>query len=114
LVVIASTCVDHGREVVARERPTRSLGSSILRISSAGNPSISTCPKARALFDDGTGPDDAARAERAVIADDGAWLDDRAGTDLAAVDHGARSDCDAVLDDQLVVGKQVQDGVLPD
>ena len=34
--------------------------------------------------------------------------------DLAAVDHGSRADDHVVVNDELVVGQQVQDGVLED
>ena len=33
---------------------------------------------------------------------------------MTAVDHGARSDDDPVVDDELVVGQEVQDRVLED
>lgn len=50
----------------------------------------------------------------AEVADDGGGLHDAAAPDVAAVDHGAGPDDDVVLDDQLVVRQQVQDGVLQD
>ena len=50
----------------------------------------------------------------AVVADDRGRLDHGAGLDVAAVDHRPRADDDVVLDDQLVVGQQVQHGVLQD
>src|SRR5262249_9125525 len=60
------------------------------------------------------GADDAAPAQPAEVAHDRAGLDDGAGTDAAAVDHAARADDDIVLEDELVVGKEVQDAVLED
>src|SRR3954453_3852861 len=53
-------------------------------------------------------------ADGAAIADDRAWFDNRAGTDVAAVDHRSGSGDRSVLNDELVVREQVQHGVLDD
>ena len=49
-----------------------------------------------------------------MATDDRGGLDDGAGTEVAAVDHRAGPDDHVVLDDELVVGQQVQHGVLQD
>src|SRR5436190_699321 len=57
---------------------------------------------------------DATGAEHAAVAHDGAGLDDGAGADSAAVDHRPGTHDCSVLDDEVVVRQQVQDGVLQD
>src|SRR5207253_2233914 len=70
--------------------------------------------ESRALLHDGPGTHDASGAEDAPVAHDGAGFDDGTSADATAVDHGAGTDDHAVLDDEIVVGEQVQDGVLQD
>src|SRR5207237_559784 len=66
----------------------------------------------RALLDDGSGAHEAAPTEHAAVTHDRTGFDDGPGADATAVDHGAGADDHAVLDDEIVVRQQVQDGVL--
>ena len=70
--------------------------------------------KLRALLDDRAGAHDAPGTEHAVVTHDRARLDDGSGADATAVDHRAGTDDHTVVDDEVVVGEQVQDGVLED
>ena len=96
-------------------RPGRDGAASSVPTWSAGKPS-STAPVAEpgALLDARPGADDRPGADQAAVAHDRAGLDDGAGADVAAVDHRARADDHVVVDDQLVVGQQVQHRVLQD
>ena len=91
------------------------LGPGVVPTATAGKPSISVPGvELGALLDDGSGADHAAGADPAPVTDDRAGLDDRSGADAAAVDHGAGTDHHAVGDHEIVVGKQVEHGVLED
>ena len=70
--------------------------------------------EAGALLDNRSGAHDAAGADHAAVTHDRPGFDDRAGADAAAVDHRPGADDHAVVDDQVVVRQQVQDGVLED
>ena len=65
-----------------------------------------------ALLDKAPRRHDAILSQPAVVADDGARLDDTSAADVAAVDHRARADDDVIADDQTGVGQQVKDGIL--
>src|SRR5262245_9973687 len=73
---------------------------------------LGASPESRALLDDRTRPDDAFGADRAAVADDRSRLDHGPSTDVAAMDHRSRPDDRVVLDDELVVGQQMEHGVL--
>src|SRR5204863_2415419 len=68
----------------------------------------------RALLDDGAGAHGTPAAEYAVVTDDGAGLDDRSRADPTAVGHRAGPDDHTVVDDEVVVGEEMQHGVLED
>src|SRR5215210_5053325 len=96
------------------ERPGRPVRGDIQHGDLVGRESVEYRPvrEVRTLLDAGAGPDDGLSADPAEVADDRGGFDDGAGAEVAAVDHRAGPDDDVVLDDELVVGQQVQYGVL--
>src|SRR6266851_330042 len=65
-----------------------------------------------ALFNAGTGAYHRLGPDHAAVAHDRGRLNDTAAADVAAVDHRAWSDHRVVVDDQFVVGQQMQHRVL--
>lgn len=67
-----------------------------------------------ALGDQGTGLDEGVFADGAVVTEGGPRLYDGGPADGGAVDYAGGTDDDVVLDDELVVGQEVEDGVFQD
>src|SRR4051812_17497321 len=112
--VVAGSAVDAADYVdrVGGQGPTRAVRGLSEGVDESRREPVEDAARrvAVALLDAGPGPDDGLRSDGAEVADDRGGLDDGAAADVAAVDHGGGPEDDVVLDDQLVVGEQVQHG----